>query len=221
MPQAGLGGDLALRHALEIDTYDMYCGHTCSLVAVDVQATAAALTRLFNSPELRRQMGEAGRKRAVEVYDWKPIIGQYEALWAKQTELRLATKAEEDKNAVKPLTHPWPARMDPFHAFATYPTQALTPQTLLALVDTNFEVAVQRALAYRQLAMVDFAKVILPSEVEIRAVLQTATPTGAALEWVQAIPDDRRAFVFRALVWLVKLSVLKVVAPETSLGTGS
>ena len=221
MPQAGLGGDLALRHALEIDTYDMYCGHTCSLVAVDVQATAAALTRLFNSPELRRQMGEAGRKRAVEVYDWKPIIGQYEALWAKQTELRLAAKAEEDKNAVKPLTHPWPARMDPFHAFATYPTQALTPQTLLALVDTNFEVAVQRALAYRQLAMVDFAKVILPSEAEIRAVLQTATPTGAALEWVQAIPDDRRAFVFRALVWLVKLGVLKVVAPETSLGTGS
>jgi hypothetical protein len=42
MPQAGLGGDLAVRHALEMDTYDMYCGHTCSLVAVDVQATAKA-----------------------------------------------------------------------------------------------------------------------------------------------------------------------------------
>lgn len=37
MPDAGLGGDLALRHALEIDTYDMYCGHACSLVAVDVE----------------------------------------------------------------------------------------------------------------------------------------------------------------------------------------
>lgn len=29
MPQAGLAGDLALRHALEVDTYDMYCGYTC------------------------------------------------------------------------------------------------------------------------------------------------------------------------------------------------
>lgn len=221
MPQAGLGGDLALRHALEIDTYDMYCGHTCSLVAVDVQATAAAFEKLFTSPELRRQMGEAGRKRAVEVYDWKPIIGQYEALWAKQTELRLAAKTEADKNGVKPLAHPWPARLDPFHAFANYPTQSLTPQTRLALVDADADVAITRALAYRQLAMVDFAKLILPSEVEIRTVLMSATSTGAALEWVQAIPDDRRPFVFRALVWLVKLGLLRVVAQDALQGTVS
>jgi len=210
MPQAGLGGNLALRHALEIDTYDMYCGHTCSLVAVDVQATTAALTRLFTSPELRRQMGEAGRQRAVEVYDWKPIIGQYEALWAQQTEMRLAAKAQTDQNAVKPPAHPWPARMDPFHAFASYPSQSLTPQTRLALVDADANVAITRALAYRQLAMVDFAKVILPSEAEVRAVLQTTTATGAALEWVQAIAEDRRPFVFRALAWLIKLGVLRV-----------
>ena len=221
MPQAGLGGDLALRHALEIDTYDMYCGHTCSLVAVDVQATAQAFTHLFNIPELRRQMGEAGRKRAVEVYDWKTIIGQYEALWAKQTEIRLAAKAEADKNGFKPLAHPWPARMDPFHAFASYHSQTLTPQTRLALVDADADTAISRVLAYRQLAMVDFAKLILPSEAEIRAVLQTATATGAALEWVQAIAEDRRPFVFRALAWLIKLGVLRVVTQKTSQGTVS
>jgi starch synthase len=45
MPHGGLGGDLAQRHALDIDTYDMYCGHSCSLVAVDVQATAQAFER--------------------------------------------------------------------------------------------------------------------------------------------------------------------------------
>ncbi len=221
MPKAGLGGDLALRHALEIDTYDMYCGHTCSLVAVDVQATAQAFTRLFTNPVLRRQMGEAGRKRAVEVYDWKPIVGQYEALWAKQTELRLAAKAQMEKSGIKPLAHPWPARMDPFHAFASYPTQSLTPQTRLALVDADVNVVITRALAYRQLAMVDFAKVILPSEADVRAVLQTATSTGAALEWVQAISEDRRPFVFRALAWLIKLGVLKVVVQESSQGTVS
>lgn len=219
MPQAGLAGDLALRHALEVDTYDMYCGHTCSLVAVDVQATAAAFTRLFSSPELRRQMGEAGRQRAVAVYDWKPIIGQYEALWAKQTEMRLAAKAESDKNAVQPLAHPWPARMDPFHAFASYPSQSLTPQTRLALVDADADVALTRALAYRQLAMVDFAKAILPTEAEIRAVL-TAAANGpkAAGELVASLPTERQAFVLRSLVWLVKLGVLKVVAQEASPG---
>ncbi|MFZ2854850.1 MAG: glycosyltransferase family 4 protein [Rhodocyclaceae bacterium] len=204
MPGPGLGTDLALRHALEIDTYDMYCGHACSLVAVDVQATTQAFVKLFESPELRRQMGEAGRQRACEVYDWAAIIPQYEALWAQLTEIRMVQGKD-----LKPLAHPWPARMDPFHAFAAYPTKLLMPETVLGLVDADAATALQRTLAYRQLAMVDFAKVVLPTEGEIRAVFATAA-TGAkpAAELVAAIPPERQAVVFRSLVWLVKLGVL-------------
>jgi len=206
MPQAGLGGDLALRHALEVDTYDMYCGHTCSLVAVDVQATAAAFERLFNAPELRQQMGLAGRQRAIEVYDWKPIIGQYEALWGQLSEIR--TSQAKGLNA---LPHPWPARMDPFHAFASYPTRSLTPQTVLGLVDTDLNTAITRTQAYRQLAMVDFAKVVLPSEAELRTVLTAAQLPGTAVSLVQGVAKERLPFVFRSLAWLVKLGVLKVM----------
>ena len=207
MPQAGLGGDLALRHALALDTYDMYCGHACSLVAVDVQATAQAFERLFNSPQLRRQMGDAGRERAVGLYDWKTVMGHYEALWGQLSDIR--AKGAKD---IKPLAHPWPARMDPFHAFASYPSQALTPQTVLALVDANVELAIQRTLQYRQLAMVDFAKLILPSEEEIKAVLSAGTNQQSAEQWVQAVPTDRRPYMFRLLAWLLKLGVLKVVS---------
>ena len=206
MPQAGLGADLATRHALEIDTYDMYCGHTCSLIAVDVQATAQAFIRLFESPQLRHQMGEAGRQRAQEVYDWAVIIPQYESLWALQTEIRTAQAKD-----LKPLAHPWPARMDPFHAFAAYPTQMLTEQTVLGLADGDLETALQRTLAYRQLAMIDFAKLILPREDEIRTVLQAAASgPKAAVALMAAVPAERQAFVFRCLAWLVKLGVLKV-----------
>jgi glycosyltransferase involved in cell wall biosynthesis len=73
MPQAGLATDLALRHALDVDTYDMYCGHTCSLVSVDIEQAAQAFVDLFESAALRQTMGEAGRKRAQQVYDWKVI----------------------------------------------------------------------------------------------------------------------------------------------------
>lgn len=206
MPQAGLGGDLALRHALEIDTYDMHCGHTCLLVAVDVHATASAFVKLFESPELRRQMGEAGRQRAREVYDWAAIIPQYEALWAQLNEIRQARAKD-----LKPSPHPWPARMDPFHAFASYPTQTLTPQTVLRLVDEDAGTALKRTMAYRQLAMIDFAKVILPTEAELQAVLQVAAAgPQAALDLIFHITAERQAFVFRGLVWLVKLGVLKV-----------
>ncbi|MDD2546307.1 MAG: glycosyltransferase family 4 protein [Burkholderiaceae bacterium] len=208
MPGPGWGEDLAQRHALEVDTYDMYCGHNCSLVAVDVQATAQALVRLFASPALREQMGAAGQERARAVYDWAAIIPQYEALWAQLTEIRAAQAP-----ALKALPQPWPARMDPFHAFASYPTQFLTPQTVLALVDADAATALQRTLAYRQLAMVDFAKVVLPTEVELRTVLAaTAGQPQPAAGWVAGLPASRQAFVFRALAWLVKLGVLKVLA---------
>lgn len=207
MPQPGLGGDLALRHALEIDTYDMYCGHTCSLVAVDIQATAQAFIRLFRSPELRRQMGEAGRTRARAVYDWATIIPRYEALWEQLSEMR---KAQAPKS--NPLRHPWPARMDPFHAFSGYSTQTLVPQTILGLVDADATAAIRRVSAYRALAMVDFAKVILPNEDEIQAILEVvAIGPKAAVDLVQAVPAERQAFVFRALAWLIKLGVLRVV----------
>ena len=206
MPQAGLGGDLALRHALEIDTYDMYCGHTCSLVAVDVQAAAQAFSRLFASAELCRQMGEAGRQRAREEYDWAAIIPRYEALWAQLAEIRQAQASD-----LKLLAHPWPARMDPFAAFAGYPTRALTPQTVLELADSDADAAVRRVAGYRALAMVSFAKAVLPSDAEVQVVLDAASGEAKpAAELVQGIAPERQAQVFRALAWLAKLGVLKV-----------
>ena len=207
MPQAGLGADLAVRHALEVDTYDMYCGHTCSLVAVDIEAASNAFVRLFQSPELRAQMGAAGRERARQVYDWAAIIPQYESLWTQLGEIRAA-----QANTLKPLAHPWPARMDPFDAFTRYPTQALKPETVLALVDADPDAAMQRVEAYRKLAMVNFAKIVLPTDAEVRLVLHAALTPQAALTLIQAVPAERQAFVFRALVWLVKLGVLRVSA---------
>jgi len=206
MPGVGLGGDLAQRHALEVDTYDMYCGHSCMLVAVDVEATTQAFAKLFASPELRGRMGDAGRQRAREAYDWAVIIPRYEVLWAQLGEIR-----QQQAPALTSLPHPWPARMDPFHAFASYPTQVLTPKTMLGLVDTDVQTAILRVADYRALAMVDFAKVVLPTEAEVAVVLHNAA-AGAktAAELIQGIPAERQAFVFRALVWLVKLGVLKV-----------
>lgn len=111
---------------------------------------------------------------------------------------------------IPPLPHPWPARLDPFHAFTNYPTQTLTPQTVLGLVDADAATALKRTLAYRQLAMIDFAKVILPSEAEIASVLTAAARPTPAGELMAAIPAERQPFVFRSLVWLVKLGGLTV-----------
>lgn len=208
MPQAGLGGDLAYRHAVEIDTYDMYCGHSCSLVAVDVAAAAKAFSQLFASSELRQQMGQAGQQRARAVYDWSVIIPQYEQLWAQLNELR----AKHASN-LTPLAHPWPARLDPFYAFASYPTTILAPTTQLTLVDETLTSAMLRAEQYLNLAMVNFAKQMLPTSVEVNAILmQIGQESQTAEQLIQSFPDNRRAFLFRSLAWLVKMHLLKVVS---------
>lgn len=201
---AGLGGDLALRHALKLDTYDHYCGHTCSLIAVDIEKTAQAFTALFASSALRKKMGAAGRQRAQEVYDWRCIIPQYEAVWKALDQIR-----QEQSGKTEALSHPWPARMDPFAAFAAYPTQLLQADTCLSLVG-DVERALARVNAYRDLAMVNFAAIVLPSASEVETVLRAASPSPkAAQELVRQIQPARQVFVFRALAWLVKLGVLR------------
>jgi alpha-maltose-1-phosphate synthase len=207
MPGPGLAPDLAQRHALGVDTYDMYCGHNCMFVAVDVAATAQAFVRLFQSAELRQRMGTAGRERAQGVYDWRVIIPQYEALWAQLTELR-----QKQTDARKPAAQPWPARLDPFLAFASYPTQVLSPQTRLALVDSDVTTALTRTRTYRRLAMVDYAKLVLPTDAEVEAVLRATGPSSTAADLLKQIPRERQAFVFRALAWFVKMHLLRVLA---------
>lgn len=203
-PPAGISADLAFRHALELDNYDMYCGLTCSLVAVDVQASTAAFVRLFNSPALRAAMGTEGRRRARALYDWRNIISEYETLWNSLNETRTARARELPR-----LAHPWPARLDPFHAFAKYPTTALTPETVLSLVDRSPAEAIARTLAYRRLSVVAFARSVAPTDDEIRSVLGAAAQSRTAVELTHSVAPERRPIVFRALVWLLKLGVLR------------
>jgi len=206
MPETGLGNDLAFRHALGIDTYDMYCGHTCSVIAVDIEATTQAFIKLLESQELRKKLGAQGQERARKVYDWSAIIPQYESLWAKLAEIRLS-KGQETKK----LPHPWPARSDPFHIFSSYPTQSLGPQTILSLTDSNWETALIRVKEYKELTMVNFANTVIPTNDEIKIILSFLNQgPKTAGNIIDSVDNSRKAFILRSLTWLVKLGILKV-----------
>jgi glycosyltransferase involved in cell wall biosynthesis len=206
MPEEGLGAELAERYALEVDTYDMYCGHTSSLIAVDVDFAVKSFVKLFNSLELRKEMGAKGRQRARNEYDWKVIIPRYESLWASLDELR-----RSQSSITKRVPHPWPARMDPFHAFDNYPTSFLTQQSILVLVDEDSQKAIARLTKYLNLAMINYAKAVLPSISEVTEILNKleSGPLPAG-ELVKHISDSRQMFVFRSLSWLLKMNILKV-----------
>lgn len=206
MPEGGLARDLALRHALGIDTYDMYCGHTCSLIAVDVQATERAFVSLINSPELRKKMGEAGRQRARALYDWCAIIPQYEALWNEQHQIRRSQSSE-----LKKLQHPWPARMDPFVSFSGYPTRIFYSETVLSLVDQSLDLAIERFRQYQKLLMVNFAKNVIPPEsTMIKLMVQLETGPQKIDQLLDGVESTQKPFAIRSLSWLFKLGIVKV-----------
>ena len=206
MPPGGLGSDLAARHALGIDSYDRYCGSSCAFVAVDVEATARALGRLFASPELRRRLGEAGRQRANAAFDWRVILPCYRELWQEQQAIRRACPDPA------PAAAAWPARLDPFSAFAGYASETLGPDTLLRLNAGDGEAALERLARLSRLAMVRYALPLLPSREELEAVLRAAAlGPQPARQLLQVASEARRPLLFRALLWLLKLDLLRLV----------
>ena len=216
-PAPGLAGDLAHRHALEIDTYDMYCGHSSSLVAVHAQKLTNAFIELFQSPELRKQMGEAGSVRATQDYDWRTIIPRYEELWDEQTKIRLAAKKAREEGAKasgKPMAPPiWPARLDPTIGFANYPTQHLTLATELTLTEPSAGEALAKLAQHKELAMVNYANFVFPTEAEIKSVFEAAEAalpnSSSADKLLVNIEAKRKPYVLRGLAWLCKLGLLQ------------
>ena len=204
MPENGLGMDLALRHALRIDTYDMYCGNTSSFTSVDIKTTRNAFIKLFQSPELRRKMGEEGRKRAIEVFEWRNIIRRYEALWRSMSSLR-----KEESTNLKACSYQWPSRLDPFYSFSKYPSKQLNSQTRVSLIDKDCDDAFLRFQKLYKLSMINYTKDILPTQSEVRQILQLATKgPHKALDLIKSFSQSRQPFVFRGISWLLKLGIL-------------
>ena len=207
MPQIGLAKDLAIRHALEIDSYDMYCGHTCSLISVDIEATAKAFIQLFESEELRIRMGKDGKTRARQMFDWSVIIKQYENLWQQQTHLRLQAQNTTQFNEIQ---YPWPSRMDPFDSFGSYATHTLEPNSVLTLTDASIQEGMQKINQYKKLAMINFAKYIIPTDEEIAFVLGSIAKGPCLVQdLLREVEPSRQAFLYRSLVWFMKLGIVK------------
>ncbi|PZQ59209.1 MAG: glycosyl transferase-like protein [Phenylobacterium zucineum] len=199
-PRPGLGSDLAYGYAQRMMAYDTYAGAAAAFTAVDVGDAAEALTALFADPDLRRRMGAAGQARAREVFDWRVVIPQYQALWAELARRRAAAPAGP------PLDNPF--RPDPFRMFAAYPTAALSGEMVVSLARPLAEGEVS-ALLERPSVRHTVARLPEPDEVEaLVAYLADGPRTVAAL--LDEVPAERRPFIERGLIWLMKFDVLRL-----------
>lgn len=203
--------DLAIRHALEIDTYDMYCGHTSMQVSIAIDEVVIALKSLLN-PDLRRSMGDAGRTRVKEFYDWKQIIPKYEEIWAQlNEELSWAPDLVQQDRWTKSTTNHWPARPDPFSGFSKFATKSYSDNTRLKRGSASWT-------RIKHLSMVKYVPHLL-SDSSISEALCTLIEglsdedTVSIAELLQRWPANSRAKVFRILTIFVKLDVARIVRP--------
>lgn len=203
MPPAPAGADLARRYDDGSDSYDLYCGQSCELIAADTAAATRALLTLAGDVNLRRRMGEAGRRRAREIYDWHSIVGHYRELWRELADRRRGTP---DFTGPPPDIER-PDRMDPFALFAGYPSHLLSEDDRVALVPgANHELLA----ALRGLRINHFANEIYPDAAECRQVLDTlrSAPTLSVRDLLAGFPVTRRPWLFRGLAWMMKMNVV-------------
>ncbi len=206
MPQAGSGIDLAERYANGTDTYDFHCGFASQFVALDAKALDEAFKNLIANPQLRRTMGDSGRKRAHAEYDWAVIYRRYQALWDELAERR---RADPDLHPPVDITAR-PDRSDPFAAFAGYATTQIGPTHLVTLREEASNLGLHRALALNA-----FALKLQPDAVVCAAIVSFLTERGPqkVSRITDLFPGTPAWQLQRSLVWLAKMELLQIDAP--------
>lgn len=210
MPPPGCGLDFAANYHDDNLNYSTYVGHISQMTAVDVDACSKALTVLLTQPEVRQRLGENGRVRAREIYDWSVVIGAYEALWEELAELR--TKATVSA-PVAPGKPPHPLCDDPFHLLSHYPTQSLGQDVVLGL---GTMAAPEKLQALRTTWMTNFGADKRSPTAMIDQMLEAIAKEGSlkVAEILRRFADPEMGavvYLSRTLVYLLKFDVLRQV----------
>jgi len=206
-PRPGLGRDLAYRHEFNLANYQTYVGTASQFTAVDVDEAARALLDLILSPQLRAHMGAAAKLRAQQVFDWSQVIPAYQVLWADMNARRLAAPATLQNRSQ--AENPW--RLDPFRMFASYPTEHLTPMTIVAATPGATDAALKALL---KSPLVRFGMPFLPLAHELETlVFRLAGERQMTVGDILAFyPLPRRNRIERSLLMLAKYGMVSIRA---------
>lgn len=205
-PADGNGFDLAFRYQTGRDDYDRFIGRACMMTSCDLDAASDALVRLAEAPELRAKMGDAGRTRAREVYDWAVITRSYETLWLELRDIRAqaAEVAPRRENET-----PSPLYPDPFKIFAPHPSFVLGPGTVVTLDSANSGADFQTVLAHE---LCTFSHELMLPRDETAALIGRLSKAGkVSVGEIEQWFDSRGlSRLHRTLPWLAKFGLIKL-----------
>jgi hypothetical protein len=129
-PAPGPGVRVAALYEIT-DNYDFHSSRTSTLVSMDMAQLVSRLTQLVRSPELRREMGEAGKLRARQEFDWRKIYPRYRELWSELAARRASAAVSDRRRWIDAAPRAHFAHDDPFRRFASYATRTASGATLV------------------------------------------------------------------------------------------
>ena len=209
LPPPSIGADLAMRHALGLDTYDFYIGRTSLATVVEPTALAQACTALATQPELRSRMGAAGLARAQSEFDWPVILQQYANLADELNNIRLAAGPKTPE--------PWVQRADPFARFAHFPSHTLAGNALV--ISQPSAQARLADLLSLSMASYAFEATLLPREIIVAVLGVLNKKDYLTVNALLTAAGVATPVGVRCLMWLWKFDLVQVVPVQiTDLG---
>lgn len=213
MPPPDLG--MALATAFEAGTinYDQYIGFACLDVVVDVTELTNRLCELVCSPQKRAALGQAGRTRAREVYDWQVVMKQHLDLWRQLEELRAKAQAENSA-ALQSAPKSSPARQDPYRVFSSFPTHLLSGQTTVTL--NPAKPATQTSwTSLRTDKLLSYAGDYLPTERDVDSILTILKEQDQAISLDQLAQERTSTLgqTIKTIAALAKLGLVNLKQP--------
>lgn len=202
MPGPGLGAHLAHANTAGTISYRRYCGVTGQSTSVDLESCIDALEGLVENADLRRRLGEAGRKRAVEVFDWRVIVGRYQDLFEQLADIRASAPTIAPRAADRPA---FPLRADPLEIFNEYASETLDRRSLIAPGPVDAD---QLEALIKHPMNSAFKTWIGPQELLARLLDRITREPGVSIgSLCNATDAATQTVVMRAVAWLLKMGL--------------
>ena len=167
---------------------------------VDLKILSGHMELLIDDSSLRLSMGEAARRRAVENYDWRVIIQQFEELWLKLMDDAARNQAENRQDDL---------HFDYLDTFRYHPTRLITASSRVQLSASGL------ALSYNASIFHVFATTELSAKDEIsRRIVAACNPDEqvpvSELVSRLAQEDKERHGYFQQIAQLIKYGILEL-----------
>ena len=145
-------------------------------------------------------MGQAGRNRARDEFDWAVVFNHYQALWKDLADRRRSNAACGTRLSRRKR----PDRPDPFTLFAAYPSAHIGPQTEFQKLPG---ITLDAAVSGRELNTTNFVKLVLPDPRLISDLMaQVADDACTEFYSLARVQPDRTTNVYRWIQENINLS---------------